>query len=160
MLPRLMSRLKLQPSIQEEKTFSLPFELVQEIIQIALAPFKLSNYRERRDTLANYSLVSRLWNSVAQEESIKHLIISNLTAYKSIVERLEENLSLRTRVKLLIMYDIFDERTSNYRKSVKSIVTCCKDSVEEIWFIGFRLELIFFNDIDWSCKLVSFSLGS
>lgn len=57
-----------QPEEAPQQLPSLPTEILQGIIQLALSPLSFHNFRERYDILLNFCRVNKLWAALAQKE--------------------------------------------------------------------------------------------
>lgn len=128
---------------------SLPIELVQLIIQLNIGQFKLSNFRQRYNSLLQHSLVSQIWRNVAQEELERHIALQSAESVSSFVEKIAGNDSFGKITKSLAFTLETRAVRHLYFSNIPVILSKC-ENLEEIWFVNMDLERLFAGNTIWS----------
>lgn len=116
---------------------SLPFELIDLIIQTSLPPLKLSTYSERYSILTACALVSREWKELAQEKLIQHVTIQNQKNLDLFTDRTCH--SKFVRIQSLCLYYNQDRIFLGNTLHIRKLVNLCLE-VKELWFIRFAFD--------------------
>ncbi|ORY92576.1 hypothetical protein BCR35DRAFT_348948 [Leucosporidium creatinivorum] len=80
---------------------SLPTEILQRIVQLALPRLSLKTFRERYDTLLNLCRVNKLWAALAQEELGRHAGLLGKQTGKRLIKRQRSRASSPLPIKSL-----------------------------------------------------------
>lgn len=87
---------------------TLPPEIIQHIIQLALPPLSITTYRERYDILLRFSLVDSTWHSFAETELYQHILLLDDEQASTFKEALLKPRSSKYQSRTLQLSEDFD----------------------------------------------------